>query len=52
MMKPGLRYAIDSAPTRTGPWTRVQTNLAVTRHQRATLTVTGANEPFYRLRRE
>lgn len=52
MMKPGLRYAIDSAPTRTGPWTRVQTNLTVMRHQRATLTVTGANEAFYRLRRE
>ncbi|MDX2015307.1 MAG: TIGR03790 family protein [Myxococcaceae bacterium] len=48
-LKPGLRYAIDSAPTRQGPWTRVRLNVSVPRHGRTTITVPGATEPFYRL---
>ncbi len=49
MMKPGLRYAIESAPSRSGPWTRVQSNVTVPRFARVTLTVPGATQPFYRL---
>jgi uncharacterized protein (TIGR03790 family) len=52
LMKPGLRYAVDAAPSASGPWTRVQSGLLVTRHQRATVTVPNATQPFYRLARE
>jgi hypothetical protein len=48
-LKPGLRYAIDSAPSATGPWTRVSSGLLVSRHQRTTLTVQPATAPYYRL---
>jgi uncharacterized protein (TIGR03790 family) len=48
-LKPGLRYAIDSAPSATGPWARVRSGVLVSRHQRSTLTVQPATEPFYRL---
>lgn len=49
MMKPGLRYSIDGAPSREGPWTRVRPNVTVPRHGRVTLSVHGATEAFYRL---
>jgi uncharacterized protein (TIGR03790 family) len=52
MMKPGLRYAIEAAPSATGPWSTVRSGLGVTRYQRATLTVQPATAPYYRLVRE
>ena len=52
MLRPNVRYAIESAPTRSGPWSTVQGGLLVTRHQRARFTVQPATEPFYRLVRE
>lgn len=51
-LKPGLRYGIESAPSSTGPWTRVQTGLTTTRHGPNTLTVRPASAAFYRLIRE
>lgn len=48
-LKPGLRYAIDSAPSRQGPWTRVRSNVTVPRHERTIVSVPGATEAFYRL---
>jgi hypothetical protein len=51
-LKPGLRYGIEAAPSATGPWTRVQSGLAVTRHGPTTLTVQPATAAFYRLIRE
>ena len=52
LLKPNLRYAIQSAPARSGPWTTVQSGLLVTRHQRVTFSVQPATAPFYRLVRE
>jgi uncharacterized protein (TIGR03790 family) len=51
-MKPGLRYAIDSAPAATGPWSRVRSSIAVPRHGRTTVAVQPATAPYYRLVRE
>ena len=52
MFKPNFRYAIQSAPARSGPWTTVQGGLSVTRYQRKTVTVQPATAAFYRLVRE
>jgi uncharacterized protein (TIGR03790 family) len=51
-LKPNLRYGIESAPTQTGPWTRMQTGLTTSRHGPNTLTVRPATAAFYRLIRE
>ena len=46
---PGKTYAIDSAPSASGPWTSVQTGLTVTAETVQTLTVVNAGAAYYRL---
>jgi hypothetical protein len=47
-LEPGLRYNLYSAPSPTGPFSRVAT-ISVPSYQFATINVTGTSAPFYKL---
>jgi uncharacterized protein (TIGR03790 family) len=47
-LDPGVTYALYSAPSGTGPFTRIAT-VSVPNYQRATITVPGMRAPFYKL---
>lgn len=47
-LEPGINYNLYSAPSVTGPFSRIAT-VAVPRYQFATITVTGRSAPFYKL---
>lgn len=51
MLQPQVRYLLQSAPAREGPWTVVRPVKAL-RHDRVRLVVQDARAPFYRLVRE
>jgi uncharacterized protein (TIGR03790 family) len=47
-LEPGINYNLFSAPSATGPFSRIAT-IAVPRYQFATITVPGKSNPFYKL---
>src|SRR4051812_37176074 len=47
-LEPGINYNLYSAPSATGPFSRIAT-VAVPRYQFATITVPGNSAPFYKL---
>lgn len=47
-LEPGLRYNLYSAPSATGPFSRIAT-VSVTNYQFATINVAGMSAPFYKL---
>jgi uncharacterized protein (TIGR03790 family) len=47
-LEPGLRYNLYSAPSSTGPFSRIAT-VSVPSYQFATINVTGMTAPFYKL---
>src|SRR5262249_24591275 len=48
ILEPGLRYNLYSAPSATGPFSRIAT-ISVPNYQFATIDVTGMSAPFYKL---
>jgi hypothetical protein len=48
-LDPLKSYKIEGADAESGPFTLVQGAISVPSHQRATLTVSPADKPFYRL---
>jgi uncharacterized protein (TIGR03790 family) len=47
--EPGKMYAIDSAPSSSGPWTQVQSGLSFSTRARQTVTVKPATSAYYRI---
>ncbi len=48
-LEPGKTYAIESAPSESGPFTAVQSTIQIANYERTTLTVPNALAPVYRL---